>query len=280
MSTAIVPIQDIEKMATAVAKSGLFGIKNAEQGVALMLIAQAEGLHPAIAARDYHIIQGRPALKADAMLARFQTAGGKVSWTTYTDQEVTGEFSHPQGGSVSVTWTMDMARKIGLAGKDNWKNFPRAMLRARVVSEGIRTCYPGCVVGVYTPEEVQDFEPPKTFYKGAAEVVSMPEPVQTVEEAPVAVVEPSGPTEPPWVLQIPGKEAQHCLDADDFGQSMLNVCAKLNNPKLTALDRDEKLKVISTANADTFARLGLKESVELMGLMRKAAHGSAAEKQQ
>ena len=30
------------------------------------------------------------------------------------------------------------------------------MLRARVISEGIRTVYPGVVVGVYTPEEVSD----------------------------------------------------------------------------------------------------------------------------
>lgn len=89
----LVPMQDIEKMGTAVARSGLFGIKTQEQAVALMLIAQAEGLHPAIAARDYHVIQGRPALKADAMLARFQQAGGKVEWKTYTDAEVTGVFS-------------------------------------------------------------------------------------------------------------------------------------------------------------------------------------------
>ena len=35
--------------------------------------------------------------KADAILARFQAAGGKVEWKTYTDDEVTGVFSHPQG---------------------------------------------------------------------------------------------------------------------------------------------------------------------------------------
>ena len=82
MSNAIIPIGEIERMAVAVSKSGLFGIKNQEQAIALMLIAQAEGMHPAIAARDYHVIQGRPALKADALLARFQQAGGKVAWGT------------------------------------------------------------------------------------------------------------------------------------------------------------------------------------------------------
>ena len=158
MSNALIPVADVERMAVAVAKSGLFGIKTAEQGVALMLIAQAEGLHPAIAARDYHVIQGRPALKTDAMMARFQQAGGKVEWKVYTDAEVTGVFSHPAGGSLTVTWTLEQAKRIGLAGKDNWKNYPRAMLRARCISEGIRSVYPGCVVGVYTPEEVQDFD--------------------------------------------------------------------------------------------------------------------------
>jgi hypothetical protein len=117
-------VADIEKMAGAIAKSKMFGMKTTEEAFALMLIAQAEGMHPAIAARDYHVIQGRPTLKADAMLARFQQAGGKVQWDVYTDAEVTGTFSHPQGGSLRLTWTFQQAKSIGLTGKDNWKNYP------------------------------------------------------------------------------------------------------------------------------------------------------------
>ena len=91
----IIPFEEMKGMADAIAKSKLFGMQTPEQVLALMAIAQAEGLHPAMAARDYHIIQGRPALKADAMLARFQNAGGKVDWKSYTDEKVTGIFSHP-----------------------------------------------------------------------------------------------------------------------------------------------------------------------------------------
>ncbi len=169
----LVPVNEIQLMANAVAKSGLFGIKTPEQAMALMLIAQAEGMHPAIAARDYHVIQGRPTLKADAMLARFQTAGGKVQWPEYTEARVTGAFSHPQGGEVAVTWTIEQAKKLGYLSKDSWKNFPRAMLRARCISEGIRTVYPGVVVGVYTPEEVEEFDQSKARVKdmGQAEVI-------------------------------------------------------------------------------------------------------------
>ena len=76
----IVPFTDIQKMAEAAAKSRMFGFKSPEEAMAIMLLCQAEGLHPGIAMRDYHVIQGRPTLKADAMLARFQQNGGRVEW--------------------------------------------------------------------------------------------------------------------------------------------------------------------------------------------------------
>lgn len=166
----LVPVSDIQVMAQAVAKSNLFGIKTPDEAMSLMLIAQAEGMHPAIAARDYHVIQGRPALKADAMLARFQQAGGRVKWNAYTDEKVSGTFSHPNGGEVTIEWDMARAKKSGLDGKDNWRKYPRQMLRARTISEGVRTVCPGVTAGLYTPEEIQDQPPEKDM--GNAEVVS------------------------------------------------------------------------------------------------------------
>jgi hypothetical protein len=190
---AVIPFSDLERMAVAFAKSNLFGIKNTDQAIALMLIAQAEGLHPAIAARDYHVIQGRPALKADAMLARFQAAGGKVTWNAYTDAEVSGTFSHPAGGAATVSWTIQQAKAAGLTGKDVWKQYPRAMLRARVISEGIRTVYPGVSVGVYTPEELQDFDAKPATQEVKAEVKSV-EP-KLVSPSPPVAAHPASPEE-------------------------------------------------------------------------------------
>lgn len=238
MSNALVPVADIERMATAVAKSGLFGIKTAEQGVALMLIAQAEGLHPAIAARDYHVIQGRPALKTDAMMARFQQAGGKVEWKVYTDDEVTGVFSHPAGGSLTVTWTLAQAKRIGLAGKDNWKNYPRAMLRARCISEGIRSVYPGCVVGVYTPEEVQDFAEP-----------AQPQPVKDmgkVEEI-VSAVNATGD----YKVYVPWMEEEYasCSDMEDWKQTYLALVRRIvTSPKGTDEQKRDKVQQMWLSN--------------------------------
>ena len=162
-NTQLVPIGDMQTMAGALAKSGLFGVKTSDQALALMSVAAAEGRHPGAVASDYHIIQGRASLKSDAMLARFQQAGGKVEWHDHSNDKVSGTFSHPQGGSLRVDWDMARAKSAGLANKDNYKAFPRQMLRARVISEAVRAVFPAVLNGMYTPEEVRDFEPAREY---------------------------------------------------------------------------------------------------------------------
>jgi hypothetical protein len=159
MTTALatIPVSDIERMARAVAASKLFGVKSPEEALSLMLIAQAEGRHPASAANDYNIIQGRPAKKADAMLRDFLSAGGKVQWISLDDKRAEATFSHPAGGTVTIAWDIERAKRAALSGKDMWAKYPRQMLRSRVVSEGIRTVFPGATSGMYVPEEVQDY---------------------------------------------------------------------------------------------------------------------------
>lgn len=179
----------LERAAAYIVRSGLFGVKRPEEAIALMLLAQAEGLHPMRAVQEYHIINGRPALRADAMLARFLAAGGRVEWHELSDQRAEATFSHPQGGSVRIAWTLEDAKRAGLIQKpgSNWDKYPRAMLRARVVSEGVRTVYPGVVVGVYTPEEVSDFEPPEAApgpQAREAEVVQLPAPAPAQAPTP------------------------------------------------------------------------------------------------
>lgn len=153
-----VSLQQMERVAAAMAASGFYGIRTKEEGVALMLVAQADGIHFAAAVRDHHVINGRPALKADALMARFQAAGGKVEWTKYTDDVVEGRFSHPSGGSVLVSWDKARVAMAGLDKSPNHAKYPRAMKRSRCISEGVRTVFPGTSVGVYTVEEAQDME--------------------------------------------------------------------------------------------------------------------------
>ena len=177
VNTQSVALGDMQVMANAIVKSGLFGMKTPDQALALMIVATAEGRHPGSVASDYHIIQGRASLKSDSMLARFQQSGGRVEWHDHTNEKVSATFSHPAGGSLRIDWDMARAKAAGLGGKDNWRSYPRQMLRARVISEGVRATFPAVLNGMYTPEEVQEFDAPRTAPR-------------SVKAEPVVVVEP------------------------------------------------------------------------------------------
>jgi hypothetical protein len=186
--TDLVPFAEMSKMAAVAASSRMFGFKTQDEALAIMLLCQGEGLHPAVALRDYHVISGRPSMKSDAMLARFQKAGGSVKWSRYDDAGVSGVFSHPAGGSVEITWTIEQAKAANLSGKDVWKAYPRAMLRARCISEGIRTVFPACIVGTYTPEEIDAMPAePRAVENLAAAPAAPPAPPA---EAPLPLIAP------------------------------------------------------------------------------------------
>jgi len=151
-------IPDLERMARAFSASKLFGVKTPEEALALCLIAQSENRHPASAAQDYHIINGRPAKKAESMLRDFIASGGSVEWHGLDDTIADATFSHPSGGTVRISWDMARASKAAI-NNPMWKKYPRQMLRSRVVSEGVRTVCPGATSGMLVIEEAQDLQP-------------------------------------------------------------------------------------------------------------------------
>lgn len=193
----IIPFQDVQGMAAAIAKSGLFGMKTPDQALALMLVAQAEGQHPATITQDYDIIQGKAARKTHSVLARFQQMGGTVEWHELSDTIADASFAHKAGGKLRMTWTFEQAKKAGLTGKDNWRNYPRAMLRARCIAEGIRAVYPAALGGMMVSEEAQDLpaheSPAKTIDPLTGEItrqagfdlsaeIAQADAIQTVDE--------------------------------------------------------------------------------------------------
>jgi hypothetical protein len=224
-----VALGDMQVMASAIVKSGLFGMKTPDQALALMIVATAEGRHPGSVASDYHIIQGRASLKADSMLARFQQSGGRVEWHDHTNEKVSATFTHPAGGSLRIDWDMARAKAAGLGGKDNWRSYPRQMLRARVISEGVRATFPAVLNGMYTPEEVQEFDAPRPARSVAAkvepkaEVIEVIAPNITVEKIdgePVIALRETEQTipadEPEWALTLEKRIFEHEAKVNTF----------------------------------------------------------------
>jgi hypothetical protein len=191
-------VSDVERVANAIAKGGLFGSRDPNAVLTLCLLAQAEGQHPAVVFRDYHIISGKPAKKADAMLRDFITSGGKVEWHQLDDTCADATFSHPSG-KARIEWTIKRAQQAGIANP-MWKKYPRQMLRSRVISEGVRTVYPGATSGLYEVEEVQSMEP-----AAAAEPID----ITPTREPDLSDDGPSPPEKVPGISKI--KKALNAL---------------------------------------------------------------------
>jgi hypothetical protein len=232
---------DVKGIAEAIAKGGLFGSKDPYAVLTLCLLAQAEGQHPAVVFRDYHIISGKPAKKADAMLRDYLAGGGKVEWHTLDDNLADATFSHPAGGSVRISWDAKRVQQAQLGGNAMHKKYPRQMLRARVISEGVRTVYPGATSGLYVPEEAAAFDDgPKASQ----------EPVQALEHHPAsdgppdhepATTRRSPPLQGPIKTRAEIRRACGALVSDLHGcgdQDMLDIVL-LDNHALIEQVRDE-----------------------------------------
>ena len=151
------PLQSIQVLGEAIAKSGMFGCEKIEQGIILALQCIAEKKAPLEMAKTYHIIGGKLSMRSDAMLSEYRKRGGKVKWTQFDAVRACGIWTYDDN-SIEMSYTIDEAKASGLikAGS-GWVKDPGAMLRARLISKAIRMLAPEVCTGVYTPEEVESF---------------------------------------------------------------------------------------------------------------------------
>jgi hypothetical protein len=259
----LIAVSDMTVMAEAIVKSNFYGFKTKEQVMAVMLVAQAEGKHPATVVQEYDIIQNRPALKSQAMLARFQLAGGTVQWDSVSPTAVKGTFKHPSGGSLTVEWTIEMARQAGLYREGSgWTKYPEDMLRSRVISRAVRSVYPACILGHYAVEEVQDFTPNRTVDMGTAERVD-----EVTEIAEVEVEDGA------FHLFIPGVDKPYASyhTTDEWIEGYCLMVNRISvSPKFTDAERAKKLDLLKQSNAPITAEFDAYTNIKLKGEIVKA----------
>ena len=184
------PMSAIKTLGLSIFKSGIFGLDKPEQGEILAMQCMVEKKSPLELARTYHFIQGQLAIRSDALLAKFHQAGGTVEWGDRTDERVTAVF---RKGTSSAAIVADMKEYVGNGTalgkdgkpKDNWKKWPRRMLTARAISEGVRLIAPECCFGTYTVEEL-DATPSRSYAQASKPAVTLDELIN-IEYRPAAV---------------------------------------------------------------------------------------------
>ena len=119
-------------------------------------LGESLGIPPIQAINTVHVIEGKPSASSGLISALVRRAGHTLR-VKGDDQSATAEIvrSDDPDFTYSVTWDMGRARNAGVTGKDNWKKYPAAMLKARAITEVARDACQEALMGVqYTPEEL------------------------------------------------------------------------------------------------------------------------------
>lgn len=146
------------------------------------------GVPPLQAFSSITVIQGKPCLSSELMLALVyqRVKGAKVTFRTPPEmqsKECVVEMQRPGGEPQLFRFGMDDAHAAGLIKPNSaWQKYPSAMLRARAISAGARAVFPDCIMGCYTPEElggdIVDITP-----EGETVIQSPPPPPKPINKA-------------------------------------------------------------------------------------------------
>jgi len=156
-------IDDLVKAGTMLAQSGMFDL-NPASGFVVAATCHQQGISLMEFHRTYHIVDGKPAMRADAMLAEFRKRGAKYEITCNTIEEAAATFEF-EGQTYKAAYTIEDAertgdcfKKDGTTLKYTWEKRPDDMLWARMISRAVRRLCPEINAGLYTSEEVADFD--------------------------------------------------------------------------------------------------------------------------
>lgn len=159
---ALVPksLGEIQSLAEMLSKSNLLpdGLKGKVADIAVQVLAGSElGLAPMASIRGVHVVQGRPVLAADTMVALVHGSGLCEYFQCVEETETKVTYETKRRGAPNpqrVTWTDEDTKIAGLAAKDNWRTFKKQMRRARCKAILARDAYPDVLAGCYDTDEI------------------------------------------------------------------------------------------------------------------------------
>lgn len=147
-------INEITTMGKLFAESGMFqDIKSVAQAVVKIQAGQEIGIPPFASMTGIHIIQGKPCVGAGLIASRVK-ASGKYDYKVLEQSDKLCSIEFFQNGvTLGIsTFTYEDGKK---AGTKNLDKFPRNMLFARAISNGVKWYCPDVFnTSVYVPEEM------------------------------------------------------------------------------------------------------------------------------
>lgn len=138
----IAAVSDLQIVGNAIAQSGMFGSNNPGAGLVVAATCHSQGISLIEFIRTYHIVNGKPSMRADAMLAEFRKRGGKYAIIENSVNRAAAKFTF-EGQEYNGEFSMEDAKRTGDCFdkgqlKHNWQHRPEDMLWARMVSRAVR----------------------------------------------------------------------------------------------------------------------------------------------
>lgn len=140
-------------------------IRTPGQAVAIILQGRELGMQPMRALRSLTMVKGKVVENADSQLARFKDEGGRAIWQKLTETEAVLALRHPNGDEHTEVFTIKDATAAGLTKPSSkgepsmFVKYPKAMLRSRAITAGLKSVGWSGAVGNYDPNEATEFAP-------------------------------------------------------------------------------------------------------------------------
>jgi len=147
----------MKEQAGIMLKSGFLpqSIKTPEQAITIMLTGKEIGVPPMEALRGINVIQGKPAISPQLMLALANRTGQLTDLKIEEDEDgVTVTVRRGSRSPISATFGRAEAVQMGLSGKDNYKKQASTMYRWRAIAAALRLAFADAISGLYTADEM------------------------------------------------------------------------------------------------------------------------------
>lgn len=155
--SAALTVTEAVSLAEHFARSGYFRDASDVSKAVVKIMAGAElGIGPLSAMTGIHIVEGKPALSA-GLVGALVLRSGRYTYTVRESTDTACVLSWQRDGRDvgESAFTLDDAKRAGVAGKQNWARYPSDMLFARALTRGARRFCPDVFLGaVYVPEEL------------------------------------------------------------------------------------------------------------------------------
>lgn len=155
---AIRSVDDLSRVSAMLAKSGYFrDAQGAAQAGVKVLAGLEMGFGAFASMTGIHLIDGKLSVSAN-LLAQAIKRSGKYNYRVREHTDTACRIAFYEAGEEigESSFTMEDAKRAGVAGRGPWRSYPQAMLFARALSQGARWHTPDVLGGsaAYVPEEL------------------------------------------------------------------------------------------------------------------------------